>query len=99
MPQPLAVDPTSIQASAGELEMASSAAHDQLVRNASALAEAQSGWAGTSFGAFEKLRETWANADADRTKRLDDIAVSLRRSAVLYQSMDEAGADAIDSTV
>ncbi len=99
MPQPLKLDPTRIQASAGELDMVNSSTRDQLARNATALMEAQSGWAGTTFSAFEQLRDTWERADADRASRLDDIATNLRRSATLYQSTDDAAASAIDSTV
>ena len=99
MPQPLKLDPTRIQASAGELEMANSSARDQFARNAAALTEAQSGWAGTSFGAFEQLRETWERDDADRAARLDDIATNLRCGAALYLYADDGSATAIDSTL
>ncbi|GAA2567345.1 WXG100 family type VII secretion target [Mycolicibacterium diernhoferi] len=99
MPQSLKLDPTRIQASAGELEMVNSSARDQLARNAEALVEAQSGWVGTAFGAFEQLRETWERTDAARAGRLDEIAISFRRSAALYQATDEANAGAFDSAV
>lgn len=99
MPQPLKVDPTSIQRSAGELEMANSAADEELARNAAALREAQSGWVGTTFAAFEQLRETWERADADRAARLDDISTSLRRSAAMYQHSDESNATAVGSVL
>jgi uncharacterized protein YukE len=79
--------------------MASAAASDQLTQNAAALAGSQTGWAGTTFGAFEQLRDTWEQDDAARAKTLDDIATNLRRSAALYQVADEASADDIGTTL
>ena len=99
MPQPLKLDPTLIQASAGQLEAANAAAKDQLARNASALTEGQAGFAGSSFAAFEQLRETWERDDADRATRLDDISTNLRRSAAMYVGTDEANAAAVDSAM
>ena len=99
MPQPLKLDPTLIQASAGQLESATAAAKDQLARNARALTEGQSGFVGGTFAAFEQLRETWERDDADRTSRLEDISTNLRRSASAYQHADEAGARSIGSTL
>lgn len=97
MPQPLEVDPTLVQASAGRLETATSAATDRLARNAQELTEGQSGFAGGSFAAFEQLRETWERSDADRTARLEDISTNLRRSASAYQYADEGSASSIDT--
>ena len=96
VPQPLKLDPTLIQASAGQLEAATAAAKEQLARNARALTEGQSGFAGGSFAAFEQLRETWDRDDADRASRLEDISTNLRRSASAYQHADEASATSID---
>lgn len=99
MPQPLEVDPTQIQASAGQLESANASATEQLARNASALTEGQSGFAGSSFAAFEQLRETWDSNDVDRANRLEDISTNLRRSAALYADADEANAVAVNSAI
>lgn len=79
--------------------MANATAKGQLTQNSSALAGSQTGWAGTTFGAFEQLRDTWEEADTTRAKRLDDIATNLRRSAAQYQFSDEASADDIDTTL
>lgn len=99
MPQPLKVDPTRIQTSAGQLDSANAAAKEQLARNARALTEGQSGFAGRSFAAFEQLRETWEGADVDRAGRLEDISTGLRRSAALYVDADEVNAGVLNSVV
>lgn len=94
MPQPLRVDTADLRNSAGLLDVATDAATTQLSQNSSAMAGCQSGWVGTTFAAFERLRDTWDGLDAARADRLGDIARNLYRSADLYDHRDEeSGAD------
>ena len=99
MPQQLRTDPAQLRQKAGHLDGVNEAATEQLSQNASALSSAQTAWAGTTFHAYEQLRDTWEQADTARAKHLDDIATSLSRSAALYQFADESSAEAVDRTL
>lgn len=99
MPQPLRVDTADLRNSAGLLDVATDAAATQLSQNSSAMAGCQSGWVGTTFGAFERLRDTWDGADAVRAERLADIARNLYRSADLYDYRDEESAANVEQTL
>ncbi|MGW0160162.1 hypothetical protein ACWDUN_12670 [Mycobacterium sp. NPDC003323] len=85
--------------SAGQLDAANEAASTQLTQNSLALAGCQSGWAGSAFVAFERVRETWETADAARTDLLAGIALDLYRGADIYDYGDESSAAGIDSTM
>lgn len=63
------------------------------------MAGCQSGWAGSTFAAFERVRDTWDGADAARTDRFGDIARNLYRSADLYDHRDEESAANVEQTL
>ena len=99
MPQPLQVDTAALRTSAGQLDAVNDSAATRLTQNSSALADCQSGWAGSAFAAFEQVRETWQAADAARADRLGGIALDFYRSANIYEHGDETGAADIDATM
>lgn len=97
MPQ-LRVDTAALRMSADRLDTTTVTASSSLSQNAAGLAESQSGWAGSTFAAFEHVRDAWERKDAARTARLEDISVELARSADLYEEQDASSGAAIDST-
>lgn len=99
MPEPLRVDTAELRSSAALLDVATDAAATQLSQNSSAMAGCQSGWVGTPFAAFERVRDTWDGADAARADRLADIARNLYRSADLYDHRDEESATNVEQTL
>lgn len=95
MPQPLGVDTAQLRLHGARLDSANAEQSTQLTANAAALAACQSAWAGTTFAAFEQLRETWELQDDARTKRLADIAINLLRAADVYEHRDAASGEDI----
>jgi uncharacterized protein YukE len=71
----------------------------QLTQNTAALDGCQSGWAGTAFAAFEAVRDTWELADAARADRLGDIAMTLYRSADVYDHRDQTSERDLEQTM
>jgi uncharacterized protein YukE len=63
------------------------------------LAGCQTGWAGATFAAFERVRDTWDRADAARADRLGNIARNLYRSADLYDHKDEESGANVERTL
>lgn len=58
MPQPLEVDTAELRLNSGRLDALNGTTSAQLTQNADALAGCQTGWAGTAFAAFERVRDT-----------------------------------------
>jgi len=71
----------------------------QLTQNAAALGGCRSGWAGTTFAAFEAVRDTWELADAAGADRLGDIAMTLYRSADVYDHRDQTSERDLEQTM
>jgi WXG100 family type VII secretion target len=99
VPQPLRVDTAELRLNGVRLDALNDATSAQLTKNAAALAACQSGWAGSAFGAFEHVMDTWDRADAARVDRLGDIALNLHRSANLYDHRDQSSAEDIEQTL
>ena len=99
MPQPLEVDTAELRLNSGRLDAHNATTSAQLTQNAGALAGCQTGWAGTTFAAFEQVRDTWDRADAARADRIGDIALNLYRSADLYDHRDQSSAEDIERTL
>ena len=99
MPQPLQVDTAELRLNSGRLDALNGTTSAQLTQNAGALAGCQTGWAGTAFAAFERVRDTWDRADAARADRIGDIALNLYRSADLYDHRDQSSAEHIEQTL
>ena len=90
MPQALGVNTARLRGHGSKLDAANAEHTAQLTANAAALSASQTAWAGTTFGAFEQLRDTWELGDAARAKRLDDIAINMLRAADVYDHRDDA---------
>jgi uncharacterized protein YukE len=99
VPQFLRVDAAELRLNGGRLDALNESASAQLTQNAGSLAGGQSGWAGSAFAAFERVRDGWDRADAERADRLGDIAVNLYRSADLYEYRDQSSAEDIETTL
>lgn len=95
MPQALGVNTAQLRGHGSKLDAVNAEHTAQLTENAAALSASQTAWIGTTYGAFEQLRDTWEFADAARTKRLDDIAINLLRAADVYDHRDDVSGEDI----